>query len=212
MQELPTRSELPVEQTWDLTPLFKTESDWEKALRKLPGLVRKFNRCKGKLSDPEQLLAAFKANDELSLAIERLYTYAHLKSDEDTAHSGNRARVDRISALSAEIGGDTAWFEPELSAMPEETFRSLLKSPILSFYRRTLKEIGRDRKHTLSEAEERVLELSADAFQTAGKVFSVLNDADLVFCAVSLSTGGVTGGIHALTADLTLMPVTVFIA
>ena len=181
MQELPTRSELPVDQTWDLTPLYKTEADWEKEFRKLRGYVRKFNQYKGKLSDPEMLFAAFKASDELSLVMERLYTFAHLRSDEDTGNSANRARVDRISALSSEIGGETAWFEPELSALPEETFRALLKSPVLAFYRRTLKEIGRDRKHTLSEAEERVLELSADAFQTAGKAFSVLNDADLVF-------------------------------
>ena len=181
MQDLPVRSELPLEQTWDLTPLYKTEAAWEKDFRKLKGLVRKFNRYKGKLSDPEMLYEAFRASDVLSYAIERLYTYAHLRSDEDTGNSQNRARVDRISALSAEIGGDTAWFEPELSALPEEQFKALLKSPVLSFYRRTLKEIGRDRKHTLSEAEERVLELSSEAFQTPEKTFSILNDADLVF-------------------------------
>ena len=180
-QELPLRSELPENMTWDLTPLYKTEAGWEKDFKKLRGLVRKFNYYKGKLSDPQMLLEAFRASDKLSLAMEQLYTFAHLLSDEDTGNSANRARVDRINALSAEIGGDTAWFEPELSALPEETFRTLLKSPVLKFYRRTLKEIGRDRKHTLSEAEERVLELSSEAFQTPEKTFSILNDADLVF-------------------------------
>ena len=115
-----------------LTPLYKTEAAWENDFRKLKGLVRKFNRYKGKLSDPEMLYEAFRASDVLSYAIERLYTYAHLRSDEDTGNSQNRARVDRISALSAEIGGDTAWFEPELSALPEEQFKALLKSPVPS--------------------------------------------------------------------------------
>ena len=181
MQELPKRSELPVEQTWDLTPLYKTEAAWEKDFKKLRALVRKFNQYKGKLSDPQMLYEAFRASDTLSLAMEQLYTFAHLRSDEDTGNSENRARVDRISALSSEIGGETSWFEPELSALPEEQFKALLKAPVLKFYRRTLKEIGRDRKHTLSEAEERVLELSGDAFQTPEKTFSALNDADLVF-------------------------------
>ena len=184
MQELPKRSELPVEQTWDLTPLYKTEAAWEKDFKKLRALVRKFNQYKGKLSDPQMLYEAFRASDTLSLAMEQLYTFAHLRSDEDTGNSENRARVDRISALSSEIGGETAWFEPELSALPEEQFKALLKAPVLKFYRRTLKEIGRDRKHTLSEAEERVLELSGDAFQTPEKTFSALNDADLVFLAI----------------------------
>ena len=181
MQELPTRSELPLEQTWDLTPIYKTEAAWEKDFKKLRSLVRNFNQYKGKLSDPQMLFEAFRASDTLSLAVEKLYTYAHLRSDQDTGNSENRARVDRISALSSEIGGETAWFEPELSALPEEQFKALLKAPVLKFYRRTLKEIGRDRKHTLSEAEERVLELSGDAFQTPEKTFSALNDADLVF-------------------------------
>ena len=181
MQELPKRSDLPVEQTWDLTPLYKTGAAWEKDFKKLRALVRDFNQYKGKLSDPQMLYEAFRASDKLSLAVEKLYTFAHLRSDEDTGNSENRARVDRISALSSEIGGETAWFEPELSALPEEQFKALLKAPVLKFYRRTLKEIGRDRKHTLSEAEERVLELSGDAFQTPEKTFSALNDADLVF-------------------------------
>ena len=181
MQELPKRSDLPMEQTWDLTPLYKTGAAWEKDFKKLRALVRDFNQYKGKLSDPQMLYEAFRASDKLSLAVEKLYTFAHLRSDEDTGNSENRARVDRISALSSEIGGETAWFEPELSALPEEQFKALLKAPVLKFYRRTLKEIGRDRKHTLSEAEERVLELSGDAFQTPEKTFSALNDADLVF-------------------------------
>lgn len=189
MQELPNRSDLPVEQTWDLTPLYKTVSDWEKDFKKLRGLMRKFNQYKGKLADPQMLFEAFQASDALSLKAERLYTFAHLRSDQDTGNSENRARVDRISALSSEIGGETAWFEPELSALPEDQFKALLKAPVLKFYRRTLKEIGRDRKHTLSEAEERVLELSGEAFQTPEKTFSALNDADLLFPVIKDENG-----------------------
>ncbi|MBR4883711.1 MAG: oligoendopeptidase F, partial [Lentisphaeria bacterium] len=100
MQELPKRSELPVEQTWDLSPIYKDTETWEKDFKKLKGLVKKFNQFKGKLADPQMLYEAFRASDKLSLAIEYLYTFAHLRSDEDTGNSENRARVDRISALS----------------------------------------------------------------------------------------------------------------
>ena len=36
---------------------------------------------------------AFQADDELGLVLERLYVYAHLKADEDTGNSANRARL-----------------------------------------------------------------------------------------------------------------------
>ena len=67
MQELPKRSDLPVEQTWDLTPLYKTGAAWEKDFKKLRALVRDFNQYKGKLSDPQMLYEAFRASDKLSL-------------------------------------------------------------------------------------------------------------------------------------------------
>lgn len=189
MKEIPSRAELPEEQTWDLTPLYSSAQAWEKDFKKLKGMVRKFNQYKGKLSDPQMLYEAFRASDELSLLMDQLFTFASLRSDEDTGNSANRARMDRISATASEIGGETAWFEPELTALPEDQFKQLLKAPVLKFYRRTLKEIGRDRKHTLSEAEERVLELSGEAFQTPEKAFSILNDADLVFPLIKNEAG-----------------------
>ena len=182
MAEIKTRSELDPVLTWDLTPMYDSDEAWEKEYSGLEALLKKFLEFRGRLADsPAVLKEAFEADDALSLSIERLYVYSHLKADEDTGNSVNQSRHDRISARSAEISGECAWFQPELLAMDEARFNAYLEDETLAFYRRTLKEIGEERKHTLSAAEERILSLSSDVLGTPHKAFSLLNDADLRF-------------------------------
>ncbi len=182
MSEIKTRSELDPSLTWDLTPMYASPEDWEKEFAALDALLEKFLSFKGRLAEaPDVLRQAFEADDALSLSIERLYVYSHLKADEDTGNTVNQTRHDRIAARSAEISGECAWFQPELLAMDEARFNDYLNDPALAFYRRTLTEIGEERKHTLSAAEERILSRSSDVLGTPEKVFSLLNDADLRF-------------------------------
>ena len=179
MEEIKNRSELDPAMTWDLAPMYASDDAWEKEFASLDALLQDFLKCKGHLADsPAVLKTAFEADDALSRVIEKLYVYSHLKADEDTGNSSNQARRDRIAAKSAEISGECAWFQPELLAMDEARFNAYLEDETLAFYRRTLKEIGEERKHTLSAAEERILSLSSDVFGTAHKAFSLLNDAD----------------------------------
>ena len=113
MKEPAKHSELPPEMTWDLSKLYRSADEWEKDFRKIGGLLRRFQKFKGHLADsPAALAEAFRAEDALSFLLEKLHTFAHLRSDEDTSHSENRGRVDRILSRSAAIEGETAWFEP----------------------------------------------------------------------------------------------------
>ncbi len=190
MENTKNRSEVDVAMMWDLTRLYPEDALWEQDFKELDNGLKAFLAFQGRLAEsPETLLAAFEADDELSLVLERLYVYAHLKADEDTGNSANRARLDRISAKHAEIGGECAWFQPELLAMEESRFEEFLRSPVLAFYKRTLDEIAKERRHTLSAAEERILSMSSDVLGTPHKAFSILNDADLRFPEITAEDG-----------------------
>lgn len=192
-----SRNEIDRNMTWDLSRLYAGDAQWEKDFAEIDDGVKAFLKFKGRLAEsPETLLAAFQADDELGLVLERLYVYAHLKADEDTGNSANRARLDRISAKHAEIGGECAWFQPELIAMDEKVFERYCNSPALAFYKRTLDEIGKERKHTLSAAEERILSMSSDVLGTPYKTFSLLNDADLRFGEITGEDGTKTELTH----------------
>ncbi len=168
--------------TWDLESLYSSVELWNEDFAKLEDIAEKFASFKGKLAEsPAVFRAAIEASDAFDRLAEKLYTYAHLRSDENTSIGVNRARVDKISAKLAELSALEAWFEPEVMAIPDARMKELLESDELAFYRRSIEELLREKKHILSEAEERLLGQLSDVLGTSGELFSTLNDTDLRF-------------------------------
>ena len=159
--------------TWDLKALYPDPESWEKEFAALQSAAEKFYSFKGHLAEsPELLKAAIEASDEFDRLAEKLYTYAHLLCDENTSISKNRARVDRICAKLSALSEMESWFDPEIMAIDDQRMQELLDSPVLAFYRRSLEELLREKPHTLSEAEEKLL-------GTLGDVLVLANSTDL---------------------------------
>ena len=49
---LPLRSQVPIDETWDLESIFQTPEDWEAAGEELTGYIPKLAAYQGKLKDP----------------------------------------------------------------------------------------------------------------------------------------------------------------
>ena len=176
--------------TWDLEAMYASNELWEADFALIPQLADKYYAFRGRLAESAEVLkAALEADDELSRLGEKVYCYAHLKSDEDTSNNTNRARVDRVNNLFAELSDKEAWFDPELMAIPDERMQELLADPALSFYRRSLEEMLKEKKHILSEKEESLLGSFSDIFGASHKTFGILNDSDFDFGKVKNSSG-----------------------
>ena len=188
--EVAQRCDLPEKMTWDLQAIYENNQAWEEDFSKLDGKLTAAAAFQGKLAGGAEVLkAAFEAVDDLERLAEKLYVYSHLRTDEDTGNSENRARQDRIEAKFAEISGMMAWFEPEITAFSDELMDSYMKSPELELYHRSLNELWRARKHVLSAVEERMLGILSDALRSPAKIYSTLNNADLTFPKVKGEDG-----------------------
>ena len=111
--EVAQRRDLPEKMTWDLQAIYENNQAWEEDFNKLDGKLTAAAAFQGKLAGGAEVLkAAFEAVDDLERLAEKLYVYSHLRTDEDTGNSENRARQDRIEAKFAEISVMMAWFEP----------------------------------------------------------------------------------------------------
>lgn len=196
-------SEIPESQTWNLSLLYQTQKEWEKDFASLDALLADFNAFCDKLGDsPEILKQAFEKSDILDRLLEKVYVYVHLLSDQDIADSTNMGKLNRVTAKYAEISGETAWFDPEILAMPENKLNEYIESPVLAFYRRSLEELLRDKPHTLSAPEEKILGMASDALATPGKAFSALNNVDIKFPEVPDGKGGKARLSHGLYSKL----------
>ena len=170
------------EVVWDLEALYPDAAAWEADFRRLPELAEKFAAFRGRLAEsPAVLKAAIEASDDFDRLAEKVYSYAHLRSDENTSVGVNRSRVDRVGALLSRLSPQETWFDPEIMAIPDDRMRELLAAPELDFYRRSLLELLREKPHVLSEAEERLVGVLGDVLGSSDEAFSTLNDTDLEF-------------------------------
>ncbi|MBE6356848.1 MAG: oligoendopeptidase F [Lentisphaerae bacterium] len=182
---------------WDLEALYADVEQWEADFARLDDAAAKFYACKGHLADSAAMLKyAIECSDEFDRLAEKIYTFAHLRSDENTADNVNRSRVDRVSSKLAELSPMESWFAPELMAIDDQRMTELLNAPELAFYRRSLEELLREKPHVLSEPEERLLGTLGDVLGTPDEIFSTLNDADMEFGRLRDSRGKLTELTH----------------
>ena len=196
-------SEIPVKDTWDLSLLYETEKEWESDFASLDTHLADFNAFRGKLgASASTLREAYEKSDDLQRISEKVYVYAHLLSDEDIANSANIGKLNRVTAKLAEIDGETAWFEPEILEFSDDKLKSYIESTELAFYRRSLEELLRDKPHTLSAPEEKIMGMASDALSTPDKAFSALNNVDIKFPEVPDGKGNKVPLSHGLFSKL----------
>ncbi len=182
---VPSRKDVPAELTWNLTPLYATPEEWEADFARLDEVAAPILALQGKLHSSAVVAELFALETTLDRLLERLYTYAHLRHDEDTADATNQSRESRIRARYTELAAQCAWITPELLAHPEEDIRAWMDAPELKDCRRTLLKILRNKPHVLSSEEETLLARSGEVLTAAEQTFSLLTNADMTFPDIS---------------------------
>ncbi len=178
--KIPKRSEVPASDKWDLSSIYKSDDDWESALKELPSLTEKVLEFKGKLgSDSDTLLSALKALEQAELKLETVYHYASLQHEADEDDSEAADREGRAMMAYTKMQSEISFMDPELLSIPQETLKSWISAPEFKDYKIYVEKLLHFNKYTLSEKEERILSLQAQPAETAYNAFSVLENVDL---------------------------------
>jgi oligoendopeptidase F len=198
------REEIPVEDRWNVEALYPNQNAWEQALKifvphpqQLPywPVLQAYQGSFEK--GPEKVKEALNLMMAIDRELSKLYTYAHLRHDEDIANPEFKKSYEQILTLAHAFAQETAWVQPELMALPEALLDQYLSSPLLAEYRFYLEKMIRMKKHTLSPDNEKLIALAGQALQTSYKAFSAINDADFKFGTVLDSQGEAKPLSHA---------------
>jgi oligoendopeptidase F len=189
-KKIPLRSEIAETDKWDLSALYPNEASWEEDLKAFQEMIPVIDTFKGTLADsPEKLKLCLNFMVELEMKGERLAYYAHLRVSEDEGSSDAQGRFSRYMGAASRANAAASYQTPEIQAIPEETLKEFIASPILAEHRISLEKLRRFKPHVLSEAEEKLLALQAEANQTADKAFSALTNVDMEFGTIETSEG-----------------------
>ncbi len=188
---IPTRAEIDDKHTWNLTDLFESDAAWERAVEEVQQLVEKAKGFTCKLaSSPDLLFECLETRTEVTIISVKLLQYARLNQDLDNRVSRYQAMTDRAMQLASVTGAAFAFIEPELLKIDEAALLDMAaKFPRTDVYDFYIKELIRSRKHIRSEEVEELLALSSTVARGPESIFTMLDDADLVYPSITDEKG-----------------------
>jgi len=183
MQKRPSRSEVPVEETWDLTDMFPSPEAWEAELAAVEGNIGQVTRFKGRLGEgPAVFLDCLKAQEELQKQFMRVGVYAYLVLSSDGTSPANQVAAGRSAALMAKIDAETTFIRSESLALPDGTLeRYLAAEPGLAPFRRVIERMIEEKPHVLSQETEMALAALGEVLSAPAMIYGRSKSSDLAF-------------------------------
>lgn len=181
-ESLPTREQVPVELTWDLTTIFKTDADWEADFVRVKSALPQLASFKGRLGldHGKILLQAYKLQDQLAETLGKLDCYANMRLHQDTANGTYQALSQRVQTLSNEFSAACAYFTPEVLGIPEKELDKWVATiEGLRVYKFKLQELNRQRAHVRSAEVEELLAQAEEVCAGPENVYEQFSNADL---------------------------------
>ena len=167
---------------WNIDEMYNNKEAIDVDIKKVESILKEVKNYKGKLgSSKDSLYKALKLSEDASRIVQNLYVYTHMKQHEDTRINENQGMATKIEMLSTELSMATSYIVPEIISIDDKILNEFLESKELSFYRKYIDDILREKPHTLSEREEEILAATSDISGVAENVYDMLSFADLEF-------------------------------
>jgi oligoendopeptidase F len=185
------RNDIPDRFKWNLTHIFDGWDAWKAAYDELDAKISAYATLQGTLArGAEQLLATYRLSDEIGQLSYKVWYFVALKYDEDQRDNEMNAKRQQVQILFAKFAQASAWFSPELLAVPLATVQEwMAQSAPLAVYRFAIEDLYRQQEHVLDEKGEHLLSLSSRFASGPPDAYAALSTADIRHPTLRLSNG-----------------------
>ena len=185
------RTEVATKYKWNTDLIYESleafQADFAKAEQEVKALGAAESEM---LRSAEDFYHTLERYTQCELLITKLYEYAHLNADTDTADNAFLALSGKCENLFSELGAATYFITPNIIALEENTLKQwYLDCPALEAYRRNIEVERRYKPHMLDESGEKLLaqlHKCLGSFENTRDVFSY---ADLKFDDIEDESG-----------------------
>ena len=174
------REEVKESLKWDLTRLFKDESEYQETLKEVKeGVARIVENYQGELDNPETILNCLEDYEEMMIKGHHLYTYAYLATSVDEANSENQERLMKIRMNFSNLMSQTSFIESEIKELDDEILDKVIsKSENYQVY---LGDLKRSKEYKLDSAVEKSLSALSPVLDAPQNIYNQAKLADLDF-------------------------------
>ena len=183
MEQIRTRAEIPIEDTWAIEDLYVSDAVWEEELATLTQDKEILASFAGRLSESGKVLYDYLYCMEMTdVKASRLANYCMRKADEDTRNTTYQAMTGKFMSVIVDLGAALSFETPEIMAFSDETLDDFYAAfPELERYRRYLTNLRRKKAHVLSAVEEKLLAAAGELSQAPDTIYGMFADADMKF-------------------------------
>ena len=183
MDHIKERREVPKEFQWNLERIFKTDEEFQKEIEAVRKQIDEFAKLEGHTTESAKTFyRSITAGNEIERRLNKLYTYASMKSDEDVANTENQAKKEQVVNLYNYASSKMYFQTPELLNTEKEVIESFYQAePKLLEHKTNIEEVYRYKPHTLPKEEEKLLSNLSSAFGNDETTYGYLTDSDLDF-------------------------------
>jgi oligoendopeptidase F len=143
---------------WDLSLFYPSLEAWDEDLKKMPQHIELLASFKGKLNKFEDFLAFYKAEEDATNLLYRLYGYIHLNSDLNLKDNVKSSKNQQMMILFSELSQKTSYYSPEIISIGEEKIMSFIeKDDFLKTYKFQMEKLFLQQKHVLSDDQEQIM-------------------------------------------------------
>jgi len=179
---IPERKDVKSEDKWDLSPMFEGDDEWHILYREIEGKIEGYSKYAGKMGES---LGLFRETLEFDISIsrelEKLYTYAHLKSDEDKSNQFYLGMYQKVVNLYTRISEASSFITPEIQQLDDALVKDFMEHESMKDYRFYIEKIIRYKPHTRTHEIEQILAMSGEIGHAPSQIFSQLDNADMKF-------------------------------
>ena len=176
---------------WNLSVIFKDEKAFYEEIKGIRESLKKLDKLSNNCFDSADDLYNYLCLDtDISVRIERLYSYASMNYDLDTSNNKALILEEKARELYEDYKKIVAFFTPEFLCLDRSVIDNFyLDNSKLNEYKIILDRIYRYKKHTLSSVEEKLLSKISTVFDRSSKTYEILTDCDLSFGSIKDEDG-----------------------
>ncbi len=168
---------------WNLQDIFKNEEEYNKSKNEIKQILKQIKEMEGTLCKTSDNLYKFYNLYEKTLEIfEKLYAYGMLKYHLDMSNQEGIKLFKEVEALGTEFNVATSFVTPEITYADETKIEEYLENDYrLQKYSRDIRDILKEKQHTLSKEAENLLANYSEIISAAENTYDTLTNTEIKF-------------------------------
>ncbi|MDW4479267.1 oligoendopeptidase F [Staphylococcus saprophyticus] len=173
------RSDVPKDETWDITELFSSDEAFYQVLDETLEAAKAFNKqYTERLNHAQMIEVALNAYSDILIQLDRMANYAELNLSVDTANEQAQTLSAKFSTSYGKIASELSFVVSEIIELSDTTLDELIKT---SQYPHFLTKIKAKKAYKLSPEVEKVLASLSPTFDGAFDLYGTTKMLDIDF-------------------------------